>query len=136
VTLRVVVDTNVCVSAFLFGGKPARFLQLAEDHVFTIVASAPLRTEVERVLANKFGWPKHLIVEACGSIWEIAECVTPKIQLEACPDPDDNLVLECAVEGNADCIVSGDRHLLDMLRFRGITILTVDEFLRSAQEAT
>lgn len=46
-----------------------------------------------------------------------------------CSDPKDNMFLEAAVEGRADCIVSGDKHLLRMKTFRGVDILTVGQFL-------
>ena len=107
-------------------------LQLAEDRAFTLIVSAPLRLEVEQVLGEKFKWPAPLIVQACSPFWDVAVCVAPTLEIKDCPDPDDNRVLECAVEGKAHCIVTGDHHLLDMRRFRGITILSVDEFLRIA----
>lgn len=53
-TTRVVLDTNIFISAFLFGGKPADILQLAEDRSFTLIVSESLITEVEEVLAEKF----------------------------------------------------------------------------------
>ena len=129
--LRVVVDTNVFISALLFQGKPARILKLAEDHAFTLIVSTPLCQEVERVLAKKFAWPKTVIDLACVPLWRLAELVTPAVDIEECPDPDDNRILECALEGRADAIVTGDRHLLDMKKFRGIPILAVNEFLRT-----
>jgi putative PIN family toxin of toxin-antitoxin system len=132
VTVRAVVDTNVFISAFLFRGKPAEVLQLAEARAFTLIVSALLRLEVEEVLSQKFRWPAPLILRACSPLWKVAAWVAPTQQIEDCPDPDDNRVLECAVEGKAHCIVTGDHHLLDMRRFRGITILTVDDFLRIA----
>ncbi|HZL66329.1 MAG TPA: putative toxin-antitoxin system toxin component, PIN family [Candidatus Limnocylindrales bacterium] len=131
-TVRVVVDTNVFISALLFQGKPARVLQLAEERAFTLLVSAPLRLEVERVLGGKFKWPAHRIVEACTPFWDVAVCVAPTLEIDDCPDSDDNRVLECAVEGKAHCIVTGDHHLLDMRRFREITIFSVDDFLRIA----
>lgn len=129
-TVRAVVDTNVFISAFLFRGKPAQVLRLAEGRAFRLLVSAPLRLEVEQVLGQKFKWPAPRIVQACGPLWEVAMWVAPTLELKDCPDPDDNRVLECAVEGKAHCIVTGDHHLLNMKRFRGIIILTVDGFLQ------
>jgi uncharacterized protein len=59
----------------------------------------------------------------------VAEVVSPDFELTECQDPDDNRILEAAVAGHADVIVSGDKHLLRMNRFRGTQILTVDDFL-------
>jgi len=129
VTIRAVLDTNVFISAFLFRGKPAEVVQLAENRAFTLIVSAALRLEVEQVLGEKFKWPATLIAQACSPLWEVAVWVAPTLELKACPDPDDNRVLECAVEGRAHCIVTGDHHLLHMKRFRGITILRVHDFL-------
>ena len=60
----------------------------------------------------------------------MSELVTPEMDLEAIEDdPDDDKVLECAVAGNADYIVSGDSHLLDIEEYRGVEIVSPDEFL-------
>jgi putative PIN family toxin of toxin-antitoxin system len=128
--MRAVLDTNVYVSAFLFGGKPAALLQLAERGAFVLLTSAPLRQEVEEVLALKFQWPDALLRLACEPLWNISVSVDPSIAIDECRDPDDNRVLECALEGEADCIVSGDKHLLELKQFRLSRILTVSEFLR------
>ena len=59
----------------------------------------------------------------------MAELVTPEMDLEAVEDdPDDDKILECAVAGNADYIVSGDSHLLDIEEYRGVEIVSPDEF--------
>ena len=70
------------------------------------------------------------IDEFVGKILSMAELVTPEMDLEAVEDdPDDDKILECAVAGNADYIVSGDSHLLDIEEYRGVEILSPDEFL-------
>jgi putative PIN family toxin of toxin-antitoxin system len=63
------------------------------------------------------------------AIRDRAVIVSPSEAVTECIDPKDNMFLEAAVEGRADSIVSGDKHLLRMKRFRGIDIWTVDEFL-------
>jgi predicted nucleic acid-binding protein len=55
--------------------------------------------------------------------------VRPEFVITECVDPDDNRILEAAVEGRADCIVTGDNHLLRLREFRGIPILTAHDFL-------
>lgn len=128
--MRVVLDTNVYISALLFGGKPLQVLGFAEDHMFSLLYSKPIREEVEGVLAKKFHWPQEMINLACEPYWKIGLAVRPKRRVSACPDPDDNRILECAIEARADWIVTGDKHLLDMLSFEGISILRPDDFLK------
>ena len=63
------------------------------------------------------------------ALTQVVELVAPASEIAECEDPDDNRILEAAVEGNAGFIVSGDKHLLRMNPFRGIEILTVAAFL-------
>ena len=126
---RVVLDTNVVISAFMFGGKPRRLVQLAEAGSFVPLTSTPLRDEARRILADKFRWSVKEIAKICEPFWRLGENVEPNFVLTACPDPDDNRVLECAVAGRADCIVTGGRVLLRMNPFEEIEILGVDAFL-------
>jgi predicted nucleic acid-binding protein len=65
---------------------------------------------------------------------DVAEMVAPNESVTDCVDQDDTMFLEAAAEGRADCIVSGDKHLLNMKSFRGIEILTVDGFLSRMAE--
>lgn len=127
---RVVLDTNVFVSAFLFGGKPRLILDWVEQGRIALCYSAPMRTEVE-VLAEKFHWRPEMIDFACGPYWTGGLRVKPRRQIQACSDPDDDHVLECAVEAQAEFIVTGDKHLLNMSPFEQILILTPAQFLRS-----
>lgn len=128
---RVVLDTNVFISAFLFGGKPALILDWAEQGRIALCYSDPIRKEVEEVLAEKFHWPPEMIDLACMPYWTSGLRVRPKREVKACSDPDDDRVLECAVEAQAEFIVTGDKHLLSMLQFERTLILTPDQFLRT-----
>ncbi|HZB87622.1 MAG TPA: putative toxin-antitoxin system toxin component, PIN family [Terracidiphilus sp.] len=132
---RVVLDTNVYVSALLFGGKPGRVVRLAEWGAFTLLISAPLRAEVEDVLARKFGYARAMIRKACEPIWNIAERIEPAFRVDLCRDPADNRVLECAITGEAHCIVTGDRDLLDLPAVTAYRILRPEEFLQAMDAA-
>ncbi len=129
--MKVVVDTNVLVSAFIFpGGAPEAFYRLALEGRLELVSSRPLLTELGRVLAEKFGWEAEWAEEAVAQVVRIAEIVEPsEIVSEIEADPTDNRVLEAAGEAGADSIVSGDRHLLSLGFWRGINIQTPAEFL-------
>jgi uncharacterized protein len=83
-------------------------------------------------LIEKFGWSQAKAAVSIRGIRQAAEVVVPKVRVADCEDPDDNQILEAAVEGVADVIVSGDKHLLRMKMYRGIEILTIGEFLSQA----
>ena len=130
---RVVLDSNVFISAVIFGGKPRQVIHLAGRGFIEVYTSGPLRGEVERLLATKFGWARRRVVTTAGYLWSVTRWLEPTCQLTNCTDPDDNRVLECAVEARAEWIVTGDRHLLLLDPFREIRIVTVRDFLASFQ---
>jgi len=83
------------------------------------------------------GWGESEIVAQLKLISRVAEIVVPKISLQVIKaDPDDDKFLECAVEGGADLIVSGDRHLTRLKSFRGIGIVWPIDFQRSLGKNT
>jgi putative PIN family toxin of toxin-antitoxin system len=127
---RVVLDSNIYISAFLFGGKPRQAVQLAEQGVFILLISAPIKSEVEDTLAEKFGYSQAMIYDSCHRVWDIARQITPTVRVDLCRDDDDNRILECAMAGDARFIVTGDRDLLDLPVVSQYTILKVDAFLQ------
>jgi uncharacterized protein len=127
--MRVVLDTNVLISGFVFGGRPEMVLQMASTRAFSLIVSAEILAELEGVLIEKFGWSRARAAMATRGIRQTAELVVPKLRLNDCEDPDDNRILEAGVGGRADVIVSGDKHLLRMKVYRGIEILTISQFL-------
>lgn len=129
--IRVVADTNLYVSAILFGGKPEAIRQLARDGEIEILISEHILTEISDVLRKKFNWFDWQIAEVINEIREISTVITPKVILRVIKERDsDNRVLECAVEGKAQYLVSGDKkHLLSLKEYRGIIILPADDFL-------
>lgn len=129
---RVTLDSNIYISALVFGGKPKRVLEMAIEGRVEIAISDAIIEEVRRHLPAKFGWSDERTTEAVESINEYAVHVTPSLQIDAVPaDPDDNRVLECAVEAASDVIVSGDLDLLRIGSYAGIPIQTVSAFLQA-----
>jgi uncharacterized protein len=127
---RVVLDTNVIVSALVFGGVPRGILELAQAGQCELFYSQPIQTEVRRVLAEKFDWPQAMLQQALPVLWSMGTLVAPLITLNAVPaDPDDNRILECAVEAQAQVVVSGDHHLLTLKNYRSISIVTPRQFI-------
>jgi putative PIN family toxin of toxin-antitoxin system len=127
--VRVVADSNIFVSAMRFGGKPAEFVIAAESRRFTLVVSEQILLELADVFSRKFHWSEDRVASSLGRVRAIATVTSPSLKLSACVDPDDDRILEAAVDGRADFIVSGDKHLLRMKTFQGIEILKVGEFL-------
>jgi putative PIN family toxin of toxin-antitoxin system len=132
---RVVLDTNVLVSAFLKGGV-SRKLLLDLLQTQNVVLSAPMLAELADVLSReKFG-VKAEAVNRYISILIRQTIVVPfvsniKIVLE---DPDDDIVLNTAISGKADYIVSGDKHLLKIANYNHIQIVTVNGFIQKSQD--
>ena len=131
--MRVVADTNVLISAFLFGGLPRVFVDLGLSGAFGLITSGALLGELDEKLRVKFAVPEAQ-AGALQTLLRLKATVThPSFVLNVVSDdPDDNRVLECALAGRADCIVSGDRHLLRLGSYEGILVLTVRQFLERA----
>jgi putative PIN family toxin of toxin-antitoxin system len=128
--MRIVVDTNVIVSALVFGGLPRRVFEAVESSWCELYYSAEIESEACRVLRDKFGWDDDRLDRYLRELWDLGERVTPRHRVNAVKDdPDDNRVLECALSAVAEKIVSGDGHLLRLGSYEGITILTPREFL-------
>jgi putative PIN family toxin of toxin-antitoxin system len=128
--IRIVFDTNVIVSALVFGGVPRAVLELAESRRCQLFYSQPIQTEVRRVLVEKFDWPQSTLNEVLRAVWSMGQLIVPGVRIHAVPgDPDDNRILECAVAAQAHVIVSGDRHLLDLGKYNSILIITPRQFM-------
>jgi putative PIN family toxin of toxin-antitoxin system len=125
------LDTNVLISAYLGHGKPRRLLlRLLKRH--EVIASPQLLAELADVLSREgFQETEDWHVGTFLSIIaRNAAVVTPRRSFKViADDPDDDMVLNAAHEGRASHIVTGDRHLLALGRFRGIRVVTVDKML-------
>ena len=127
----IVLDSNIYLSALAFGGNPRTILELAEQGLFKISVCGPIKADGECVLALKFSWPKERISDATAYLWTLAHSIIPQQSVSDCIDPDDNRVLECALEAHAQAIITGDNHLLQLHPYREIAILTPKEFLEA-----
>lgn len=128
--MRVTFDSNIFVSALNYPGPPARLLELAAIDAFQLQLSGQILDETVRILAEKFRWPARDLAEARSVLSSITQHVVPHVQIDVVKrDPDDNRVLECAQASRSDCIVIGDKDLLDFERYAGARILRPAEFL-------
>lgn len=130
--LRVVLDTNVYVSAFAFpNSKTSLVWQKAKERAFHLILSPDIVRETARILRHRFGFSDDLVLRILKQMVRVAELVTPKERLAVvAADPDDDRILECAVAGNADLIVSGDQDLLRLGAFQNIPIVSPVDCLR------
>ena len=128
---RVVIDTNVHVSAVLSPGGASDRLVVHVNNQHTIVLCEAILDELQNTLTNKFRYSSDLASELVEGLRSIAEIVEPAtFDRQICRDPDDDAILGTAVAGNADCIVTGDSDLLVLERFEGVDIISPSEFVR------
>ena len=128
--LRVTADSNIYISALNFGGLPDKLLDLARGGEIQLAVSEAIMDEVSRVLRDKFGWSKDAIAQARAQIAEFTERVKPERRIAAVQeDPTDNRILECAVTGSSEYLVTGDKHLLKLGEFATTRIVKPAEFL-------
>ena len=136
--VKAVADSNVIVSGLIWDGPPASLLDRAAMRLFHLKTSEEILTEVQRVLQRphlkeklrvRGQTPEGMLAAYRG----VAEIVTPaEVPLPAgLRDPDDLLVLRCAVGADAMAIVTGDNDLLIMKEYAGIPIMTPRHFLGS-----
>ncbi len=131
--IRAVLDTNAIISALLFDGPASRLVPAWQHRRFVLLVSQALLAECVRVLH----YPKfRLGPEAIRRLVEqellpfIAPVKVTRVPRAIRADPADNHALACAVAGHAEVIVSGDHHLLDLGKYRGVSIITVSAFLQ------
>ena len=95
----------------------------------TALLSEPILGEILGVLGRKFSADREELARTAIFLGELTEPVAPRLRLKALADDPDNRILECAVAGRADLIVTGDRALLKLCHFEGIEIITLRAFL-------
>ena len=134
--MKLVLDTNIFISSFFWGGNPRRIMTRIIDGQDILFVSNEILQEVFFVMARpKFNVTRHQIIRFIDSIEEIACRVTSMGIIQGvCRDSDDDKILECAVLGNVDFIVSCDNDLLSLKTFQGIPILTASEYLDKVEK--
>ena len=134
--MRVVLDTNVVVSALIWGGVPGRLVQTVIDGEIELASSPALMAELRDVLerphlATRLEQNRSTVEQAIALYGRLALQVSPLATPNVISaDPDDDHVLACAIAAQAQLIVSGDkRHLLALQNHRGIPIVSAREAL-------
>lgn len=132
--MRVVLDTNILVSAHLWSGNEWVVLGLCRSGDLRLVTSPRILSELERVLDQKFKKADDEVSEYIMELVTMSDIVIPSGNIPIIDvDPDDDLVLETAVTGNAAIIITGDSHLLSLRSYEGVRIMRAKEFLDICQ---
>ena len=128
---KVVLDTNVTISAFFWEGNPRKIYDLARKGNLIMLLSDDMEKEFIRVLGyEKFGLSPQEVMPFLRNLRTHARHVETKSKISmVMDDPTDNIFLECALDGGADFIISGDRHLLAIKVYKDIEIVGAKEFL-------
>ncbi len=131
--MRAVLDTNVLVSAFVRPrGRVAPLWRAAQARRYQLLLSPAIVREVARVLREDFLWEESRIIRQLKPLSKRGEIIIPRVTVDVIhDDPPDNRILECAIAGHADLIVSGDRHLLKLKSYEGVLIVRPIDFRRS-----
>ena len=129
--IKVVIDTNVFISAFVFGGNALEIVRLFLKDDIEVYISPFIFEEITRILREKFLWEELKIEKLLQLIRPKVNEVYPKVRVSIIKSKDDdNRILECALESKANYIISGDkRHILPLKELEGIKIVSVSEFL-------
>ena len=128
--MKVVFDTNILVSAMAFpGGRADEALHRIIEEQDVLVLSKPILDELLGVLARKFSRDAEELAHVAVFLASLAEMANPARRLRVLEDDADNRILECAVAGKADAVVTGDRAMLELGQFRGIRLLGLREYL-------
>lgn len=129
--LRVTLDTNAYVSALEFGGVSARLLGMARAGIIRIDVSDAILDELVTVLRDDFAWEAYRLHFAREQLAKAGNLVTPKEAIDAIKeDPDDNAILECAVQAGSEFIVTSDKDLLRLGEYGSIRIVTASQLLQ------
>jgi len=128
--MRVVFDSNVLLAALLFPeGRAAAAVENILDGKDDLVLSPPILREVLSVLARKFSRDREELSRVAVVLGEMGEIVDPSRRLTVFRDEADNRILECAVEGRVEAIVTGDKAMLALGEYQGIRLISLAEHL-------
>ena len=141
--IKVVLDTNVFISALLWRGTPHQLLKLIESGSLKCYATIEMLNEIEEVLRRQkfaaiINELETSLDELMFGVISLIEIIKPekKIELnksELPADKEDIIFLQCAISAKAQYIISGDKHLLNLMQVRGISILLPNTFFQKYQ---
>ena len=132
--IRVLPDTNIIISSVFWRGNPYEVVRKGILGEYQLVISAEILDEVVDKLRNKFKFPEESIQELIDILMTYCHIVDVTSKFDVVRDKKDNKIVECAFDGKADYIVTGDPDLLELKEFKGIEIIKAKEFLEKIKE--
>lgn len=130
--MKVVFDTNIFISALVIsGGQAEKAIRRITEGKDTLLISKPIIGEILSVLSNKFSRDSEALSRVAVFLSDLATIVNPAKRINVLTDEADNRVIECAVDGRADAIVTGDKEMLDLKEYLSIRIISLKEYLSS-----
>ena len=127
---RAVFDTNIFLSAILYGGIPLKLLNFwRKEKLFELVISPEILAELITKLRIKFAFPSHLVQEWQELLSQNIIHTLPEYLTHICRDADDNKIIDTAISGNAHYIITGDDDLLIIKCYQKIEIIKPRNFL-------
>jgi putative PIN family toxin of toxin-antitoxin system len=128
--VRVVFDTNIFISAFVMPGSLAEkaILKIIEEEDVLLI-SKDIIGEVLSVLSRKFGRDREGLSHVAVTLSDLAELVKPARRVAVFKDEPDNRILECALSGKADLVVTGDKKILELREYKGVEIVSLRAYL-------
>ena len=128
--MKVVFDTNIFISALVFpGGQAEKAMLKIIEGKDSLLISRDIINEVLSVLAAKFGGDRESLSRLAVSLSEIGRMTEIKNRITFLSDDPDNRVLECAVSGGADAIITGDKAMLRVGKYGKVKIMSLKEYL-------
>jgi uncharacterized protein len=134
--MNVVFDTNALLSATLWNNSEMQKLLFKLMNLDAkLYISMPMITEYQKVMQRDFKFTHQEVIEATTKILKVFQLVTPKEKIDIIKDDQtDNMIIECAVCANAQYIITYDKHLLQIKKFRNIQILLPKEFTKTLKQ--
>ena len=127
--MKVVFDTNILVSALVFpGGRGEAALRRIIEEQDLLLLSKPILDELLGILARKFSRDAEELAHVAVFVSDLAHYVNPRRRLQVVADEPDNRILEAALTGHADAIVTGDHALLALRNYRGVDIIRLRQY--------
>jgi putative PIN family toxin of toxin-antitoxin system len=130
--LKVVLDSNIYISGIIFGGNPRKIIDLVIEGKIKLCISSDILIEIKEVLErDKFGFSSDITQQIILEIESLSEFITPTKKHSAVKrDAGDNIIIDCAVEADADYIITGDDDLLSLKKYKRIKIINAGDFIK------
>ncbi|MDR0680816.1 MAG: putative toxin-antitoxin system toxin component, PIN family [Dysgonamonadaceae bacterium] len=134
--MKLVLDTNIFISAFFWGGNPRKIVERINGSIDLLYITNEIFDEITQVLArSKFNVDKTNIARLINAIKEMSVCITVEGVIKGvCRDSKDDIILECGWCCGADYVITGDDDLLSLKSFRGIEIITASQYLNDVKK--